>query len=282
MDLLHFFVLAFAGSVFAGALGALLGLGGGIIVVPMLTLLMGVDIHYAIGASIVSVIATSSGAAAAYIRDGLTNRRVGLLLETATTAGAVTGAFAAAIVAPQALYLLFSVIVGYSALAMFRKRRADISLGVVNHPWSERLGLAGAYPNASRGGMTPYAVAGVPLALLLMYIAGIVSGLLGIGSGVLKVPAMDLVMRLPIKVSSATSNFMIGVTAVASAGIYFARGDIVPIVAAPVAIGVLLGAAVGARALMRARSTLIRQTFVLVLVVVALQMAAKGVGWHVV
>ena len=277
MDLLQFVLVAFAGSVLAGALGSLLGLGGGIIVIPMLTLLLGVDIRYAIGASVVSVIATSSGAAAAFVRDGLTNRRVGLLLEMATTTGAVAGAFAAAFIAGQLLYVVFAVVLSYSAVAMFRRRHAEVPQGMANHPWAERLRLASTYPEA-QGRRIAYHVAGVPLALVLMFIAGIVSGLLGIGSGALKVPAMDLAMRLPIKVSSATSNFMIGVTAAASAGVYFSRGNIVPIVAAPVALGVLLGALLGARAMLRLHSSRIREVFVVVLVVVALQMAAKGLG----
>ncbi|MCL5958052.1 MAG: sulfite exporter TauE/SafE family protein [Chloroflexi bacterium] len=279
--MLTFLAITFAGSLFAGLLGSLLGLGGGIIVVPLLTLLLGVDIRYAIGASIISVIATSSGAAASYVRDGLTNRRVGLLLEVATTIGAVSGAFLATLVDGRVLYVVFAVVLGYSAVAMFRKRHSEVPVGVANHPWAERLHLAAAYPDAAQGQIVSYNVAGVPLALIMMYIAGIVSGLLGIGSGALKVPAMDLVMGLPIKVSSATSNFMIGVTAAASAGIYFSRGDIIPIIAAPVAMGVLLGAIMGARVMMRLRGSLIRQTFVLVLVLVALQMAAKGLGLHI-
>lgn len=281
MDLLQFVIIAFIGSVFAGSVGALVGLGGGIIVIPMLTLLVGIDIRYAIGASIVSVIATSSGAAAAYVRDGLTNRRVGLLLETATTTGAVTGALVASYISAAALYIIFSVVISYSAVAMFRKRNSEQTVGVVNHPWAERLQLQGAYPDATLGRTVTYNVAGVPLAMVLMYVAGTVSGLLGIGSGVLKVPAMDLVMRLPIKVSSATSNFMIGVTAAASASVYFARGDIVPIVAAPVAVGVLVGAILGARVMKRVSGKIIRQVFVLILVVVAVQMGVKGLGLHI-
>lgn len=280
LDLLVFVLVTFGGSLFAGTLGALLGLGGGIIVIPVLTLLLGIDIHYAIGASIVSVIATSSGAAAAFVRDGLTNRRLGLFLEMATTVGAVTGAFVAVYIGGQTLYVIFAVVLGYSALAMFRKRHAELPVEVADHPWSARLNLSSSYPDAVQGKVVSYNVAGVPLGLGLMYIAGVVSGLLGIGSGALKVPAMDLAMRLPIKVSSATSNFMIGVTAVASAGVYFARGDIVPLVAGPVAVGVLVGAMLGARLMVRLRSTAIRQVFVVVLVVVALQMAAKGIGLH--
>jgi uncharacterized membrane protein YfcA len=275
----EFFMVTFAGSIVAGMLGSVLGLGGGIIVIPMLTLLLGVDIRYAIGASVVSVIATSSGAAVAYVRDGITNVRIGMFLEMATTTGAVTGAFIGGLISGQILYVLFAVVLAYSALAMFRKRHQDLSARVENHPWCERLRLAGTYPEATKGGeLVAYNVAGAPLALGLMYIAGTVSGLLGIGSGSLKVPAMDLAMKLPIKVSSATSSFMIGVTAATSAGVYFARGDIVPLIVAPVAMGVLIGAMLGARLMVRMRSETIRKLFVIILAIVALQMALKGFG----
>lgn len=248
-------------------------------IIPLLTLFLGVDIRHAIGASIVSVIATSSGAASAYFRDGLTNRRVGLLLETATTTGAVTGAFVTSLVSGQVLYVIFAGVLSYSALAMFRKRHSATPTGVADHPWSSHLRLAASYHDFSLQKTIHYNVAGVPPALAAMYAAGVVSGLLGIGSGVLKVPAMDLLMRLPIKVSSATSNFMIGVTAAASAGVYFARGDIVPLVAAPVALGILVGAILGARLMQRMGSPAIRRVFVAVLIVVAIQMAAKGLSW---
>ena len=278
MDLLLFVFATFTGAVAAGTLGALLGLGGGIIVIPVLTLLLGIDIRYAIGASVVSVIATSSGAAAAFVRDGLTNRRIGLFLEMATTVGAVLGAFIATYVGAPFLYIVFAVVLSYSALVMYRKRYAEVPIETPNHPWAEHLRMASSYHDQVEGRVVRYSVSGVPLALALMAVAGIVSGLLGIGSGALKVPAMDIVMRLPIKISSATSNFMIGVTAVASAGVYFSRGVIVPIVAGPVAIGVLLGALLGARLMVRLRSRAIRQIFVIVLILVALQMAARGLG----
>jgi len=278
MDPIAFSLVTLVAAVLAGMLGSLLGLGGGIIVIPVLTLLLGIDIHYAIGASIISVIATSSAAAAAYVRNQMTNLRIGLFLVTATTLGAVTGATVGGLVGGRALYIIFAGVLGYSATMMFRRRHADLSESVPNHPWSERLRLAGEYPDASLGRRVRYNVAGVPLALGLMYVAGVVSGLLGIGSGALKVPAMDLAMRLPIKVSSATSNFMIGVTAAASAGVYLARGDIVPFIVAPVALGVLLGATLGARAMSRLHGLLIRQLFILVLLVVSLEMALKGLG----
>jgi uncharacterized membrane protein YfcA len=263
-------------SVVAGGIGALLGLGGGVIIIPALTLLLGVDIRHAIGASIVSVIATSSGAAAAYLRDRLTNLRLAMLLEIATTTGALSGAVLAGLVSSRVLYLVFGAVMVYSAWIMFRYRSEDSPQGVTEHPWSARLRLASSYPDPALGREVDYVVARLPLGLSLMYGAGVVSGLLGIGSGALKVPAMDRVMRLPMKVSSATSNFMIGVTAAASAWVYWARGDIAPLLAAPVALGVLIGSAVGTRMLMRLRGSRIRVIFIVVLSITALQMVLRG------
>lgn len=278
MDPFQFFLIVLLGSIIAGVLGALLGLGGGIIIIPMLTLALGVDIHYAIGASIVSVIATSSGAAAAYVRDRITNLRIGMLLEITTTTGAVSGAFIAGLISVKVLYIIFAVVLAYSAVSMFRKQHDERQPDVQAHPWARRLRLAGAYSDARQGRVVAYDVAGVPLALALMYVAGTVSGLLGIGGGILKVPAMDMAMKLPMKVSTATSNFMIGVTAAASAGVYFARGDIVPFVAGPVALGVLIGATLGTHLMIRLNNRSIRQVFVVVLIAVAVQMAARGLG----
>jgi hypothetical protein len=271
------FVLTVAGiSVVAGFLGSLLGLGGGLIVVPALTLLLHVDIRLAVGASIVSVIATSSGAAAAYVRDRLANMRVAMFLELGTTTGAITGAYLAGIIHPRFLFILFGLIVGYSAVAMVRGRQQtekEIEVG----PWARVLGLRSSYFDDAAGEHIEYQPIRARIGLALMYIAGTVSGLLGIGSGALKVPAMDLAMELPIKVSTATSNFMIGVTAAASAGVYFSRGQIDPFIAAPVAIGVLTGAYTGAHTLGRIGSRAVRIIFVIVLTLVAVQMLFKGV-----
>lgn len=278
MAAIVFLVETFLVAAGAGVLGSMLGLGGGVILVPVLTLVLGLDIQYAIGASIVSVIATSSGAAAAYLRDGVTNIRIGMVLETATTTGAITGAFVAAYIGGSALYLIFAVVLLYSAFVMFRRRDVELPVGVEMGRLAGMLGLGGSYYDVALSQQVRYNVRGVRYAMPLMFIAGAVSGLLGIGSGVLKVPAMDIAMKLPMKVSTATSNFMIGVTAAASAGVYFMRGYINPFVAAPVALGVLVGAAVGTRIMMRTRSTWIRRLFVLVLMVVAVQMLAKAVG----
>ena len=271
-----FLVTVFAISLGAGLLGSLLGLGGGIIVIPALTLLLHVDIRYAIGASIISVIATSSGAAATYVREHMTNLRVAMFLEVATTTGALTGAYVAGIISGRWLYVIFGVVMAYSVIAMFRKRHQILG-PVPPDRLAERLNLHGDYFDEATKEHISYRVTHTPVGFVLMYIAGLVSGLLGIGSGALKVPAMDLAMRLPIKVSTATSNFMIGVTAAASAGIYFARGDINPFIAAPVATGVLGGAAVGSHLLGRIQGSAIRVIFVLVLVWVSAEMLLKGI-----
>ncbi len=262
------------GAFGAGLLGALTGLGGGIVIVPMLTLIFGVDIRYAIGASLVSVIATSSGAAAAYVREGYTNIRIGMLLEVATTAGALAGAYVAGLISPSAIAVVFSFVLMFSAYRSLRPRHEHATDGPPDR-WATRLRLNGTYPVA--GAKQAYTVHGVPLGFGLMFVAGILSGLLGIGSGVVKVLAMDQAMRLPFKVSTTTSNFMIGVTAAASAGIYLSRGYIDPGLALPVMIGVLAGALVGARVLAGARTKVLRTIFSVIIVVLAVEMLYKGV-----
>ncbi|MGZ3673333.1 MAG: sulfite exporter TauE/SafE family protein [Ktedonobacterales bacterium] len=271
-----FFALVFAASVFAGIIGSLVGLGGGVFVVPLLTLAFGIPFPEAVGASIVSVIATSSGAAAAYVRDHITNLRIGMFLEIATTPGAISGAFLAVIAPTQVLYILFGVVLIVSAIPLVLRRKEELPQGVENDGWSRKLSLASTYPDHQLGREVAYNVTHVPAGFGLMYIAGVLSGMLGIGSGTFKVLAMDSAMRLPMKVSTTTSNFMIGVTAAASAGIYFQRGDINPIIAAPVALGVLLGATLGARVLARLSNSTIRAIFVPVIALVALEMLIRG------
>jgi uncharacterized membrane protein YfcA len=265
-------------SAAAGVLGSILGLGGGIIVTPALTLLFGIDIQYAIGASIVSVIATSSGAAIAYIKDRLTNIRIGMFLEIATTIGAITGAFLSGIIDPMFLYVIFGILLLYSAIAMLRKVRAELPGEIAAHPVAEKLKLNGSYFDKALGRKVDYNVAGVYGGFGMMYAAGTISGLLGIGSGIFKVMAMDLFMKLPLKVSSATSNFMIGVTAAASAGVYLLRGDIDPSIAAPVALGVLLGATAGTRIMQKLKSRTIRLIFIPILGYISVEMILKGFG----
>lgn len=259
----------------AGLLGSLVGLGGGIIVVPLLTLVFHVDIRIAIGASIISTIATSSGAAAAYVKGGLSNIRVALLLGIATTFGAISGAYIAGFVSARFLYALFGTILAISAIQMLKRKKERKALDKPD-ALAERLRLSKTYYDTASQETVTYHVERTRLGLLLMYIAGLVSGLLGIGSGALKVPAMDLAMRLPMKVSTATSNFMIGVTAAASAGIYFFRGDINPFVAGPTALGVVIGAVAGAKLLPKLKAEKVRGIFIVVLIGVSLQMLLKG------
>ncbi len=271
-------LLIFVGSVIAGLVGSLVGLGGGVLIVPMLTVLFGFPISFAIGASIISVIATSSGAAAAYVRDHLTNMRVGMFLELGTTLGAISGAFIAGLLAPQVLSAIFGIILLVSAAPLVFKIGEELPQGVKNDRWAEKLALASSYPDHKMGRDVPYQVTRTPAGLAMMYVAGLISGLLGIGSGTFKVVAMDTLMRLPLKVSSSTSNLMIGVTAAASAGIYFSRGDIPPLVAAPVALGILIGALVGARLLVYLSNKALRLIFVPVIVVAALEMILRSLG----
>ena len=271
-----FFLVVFIASLAAGLVGSLVGLGGGVFVVPLLTLLFHLPIQEAIGASIVSVIATSSGAAAAYVRDRMTNLRVGMLLEIATTIGAISGAFLAVIAPISALFLIFGVVLLVSAVSLVVKIGEELPQGVRDDRWSRLLSLASSYPDEYLGRAVAYEVTHVPQGFSLMYIAGLISGLLGIGSGTFKVLAMDTAMRLPLKVSTTTSNFMIGVTAAASAGIYFARGDIDPLVAAPVALGVLVGAVVGAMVLPHLSNATIRKIFVPLVVIIAAEMLIRG------
>lgn len=268
-------------SLGAGMFGGILGMAGGIFVVPALTLLFGIDIHYAIGASLVSVIACSSGSAANFLENRLTNVRLAVLLEIGTTLGALTGVFLSGVFPAKVLYFLFALILLVSAYAMFHQGSIISSANPVAtppDPWALKLGLNSSYPGPAGKPDIPYNVGRVGLGMTLMYGAGAVSALLGIGSGVLKVPAMDSALRLPIKVSSATSNFMIGVTAAASAGIYYVRGDIVPMVAAPVAIGSMCGAFLGSKLMLRMSGRWIRYLFIGVLLALAAEMLLTALG----
>ena len=251
-DVTEYLLFIFLGSIIAGVLGAIAGLGGGVLVVPMLTIGFGVDIHYAVGASIVSVIATSSGA--------------------------IVGAVVAGIVHAQILFIIFGVVLASSVLPIVVRLGEELPHGVRPDAWSTRLRLGASYYDAVLKRVVSYQATRVPLGLAMMWLAGAFSGLLGIGSGAFKVLAMDTAMRLPMKVSTTTSNFMIGVTAAASAGIYFGRGDINPLLAAPVALGVLLGAGLGTRLLVRLHSATLRKVFVPLVLVIALEMILRGVG----
>lgn len=274
MNTLEFTAVVWVGSLLAGFLGALTGLGGGVVIVPLLTLVFHVDLKYAIGAALVSVIATSSGAAAAYVKEGYSNVRVGMFLEIATTIGAISGAGLALYLKANVIAIIFGIVLIYSAYTSIRPQPHD---SVKQQPdrLATWLQMDSTYPTAN--GLESYHVSGIPLGFLLMFVAGVLSGLLGIGSGAVKVLAMDKAMKLPFKVSTTTSNFMIGVTAAASAGIYLSRGYIDPGLAMPVMIGVLMGSLTGARVLANANVRILRIVFSTVIGALALEMIYSGI-----
>ena len=278
MNILELSGAVWAGSVFAGLLGSLTGLGGGVVLVPFLTLLFGVDIRYAIGASLVSVIATSSGAATAYVREGYSNIRVGMFLEIATTIGATLGAYLVTQVSTSAISIIFGLALLASVYSTISAHTDSIKDDQAD-PLAARLRLDGTEPAAD--GPKPYHVHSIPIGFLLMGVAGTLSGLLGIGSGAMKVLAMDRAMRLPFKVSAATSNFMIGVTAAAGAGIYLGKGYIDPGLAMPVMLGVLPGSIIGARILTGARVKSLRILFGLVILGLGIEMIISGLGGRI-
>ena len=277
VEILQFMLIA----VFAGFLGSLVGLGGGIIITPALTILFGFDIKYAIGASIVAVIATSSGSAIAFVKDHVSNMRVGMLLEVFTTAGGVVGALMAGVFSSKLLYIFFSLILLNSFYGMLKKTGLITKVkkeeeNVENDKYADKYKLNSTYYDKATGETVKYNVTNVPQGSLVMFGAGFASGLLGIGSGAFKVVALDTYMKLPIKVSTATSNFMMGVTATASALIYFFNGTINPVVAAPIAIGTLIGSRTGAKVMQRLDAKYIRYIFLPILLFTIINMFLKG------
>jgi len=273
MPILEFTLIILVGSCFAGLLGSLTGLGGGFIIIPLLTVFLHVDIHYAIGASLVSIIATSSGSAAAYVKEGITNMRLGMFLEVATTLGAVTGAMVAVYFPTNLLAILLGVILITSALLTLRKKAVQVVHQ--KNILAEKLKFNGSYPGEN--GTVEYSVSRIGGGFVMMLFAGLLSGLLGIGSGALKVLAMDNIMRIPFKVSTTTSNFMIGVTGAASAVVYLQRGYIEPSISMPVVIGVLTGALVGSKILVKTKSSgWLRWVFVVVVIGLASQLIYNG------
>lgn len=274
MTILVLTLIVFAGALLAGFLGSLTGLGGGIVIIPMLTLVFGIDIRYAIGTSIIAVIATSSGSAAAYVREGITNIRLGMFLEIATTIGAAAGAFLAVYAPTDLIAVIFGVVLIFSALISLQKKMQRATNAPA--PLARRLKLNSSYPN-NAGKIVDYTVQNVGGGFALMIAAGILSGLLGIGSGALKVLAMDNIMRIPFKVSTTTSNFMIGVTAATSAVVYFQRGYIDPGLCLPVTVGVLAGATFGSRILTKAETKWLRVTFAIVITILAIEMIYNGI-----
>jgi uncharacterized protein len=275
LNVLEFTFLVWTGSLIAGFLGALTGLGGGVILVPLLTIFFHVDLHYAIGASLVSVIATSSGSAAAYVKEGFSNIRIGMFLEIATTLGALLGAYLTAHVPASAIAVIFGFMLMYSAYVSRRTRpRTDVEQPP--DPLATKLKMNGSFPDTS--GVRQYNVYRVPAGFGVMYGAGALSGLLGIGSGALKVVGMDQAMKIPFKVSTTTSNFMIGVTAAASAGVYLSRGYIDPALSMPVMLGVLIGSLLGTRVLVKTQTKQLRLVFSLVVVLLGIEMLSKGLA----
>jgi uncharacterized membrane protein YfcA len=274
MTILIFTILLLAGAFVAGLLGSLTGLGGGVVLIPLLTLVFKVDIHYAIGTSLISVIATSSGAAAAYVKEGITNMRLGMFLELATTIGAIAGAFLATYISTSVIAIIFGAVLIFSAITTLMKKEDPIE---INHKsmLAKGLRLNSSFP--TQHGEQFYTVKNVGGGFFMMNIAGIISGLLGIGSGALKVIAMDNILRIPFKVSTTTSNFMIGVTAAASAGIYLKRGYIDPGLSMPVVLGVLIGAFFGSKILSVVKSSALRILFAIVIFALAIEMIYNGI-----
>jgi uncharacterized membrane protein YfcA len=267
----------------AGVLGAILGIGGGMIITPVLTIMMGLDIKYAIGASIISVIATSSGSTIAYLKDDMLNLRVAMFLEIATTVGAIMGALLVGVFSSSFLYVLFGFFLLYSTYNMIRKlfdkKGEQIFTG--HDPIVDKFKLASTYYDKSEQKQVDYSMKNVPGGFIMMWAAGLASGLLGIGSGAFKVIAMDTIMKMPLKPSSATSNLMMGVTAAASATVYFFNGSIRPDIAAPLAIGVLAGATIGARLMQVLKPRVIRMIFIPIILYMGVQMALKGFGVNI-
>lgn len=274
VTILLFSIILFCCSTAAGLVGSLTGLGGGVVLIPLLTLVFKVDIHYAIGTSLVSVIATSSGAAAAYVKEGFTNIRLGMFLEVATTIGAIAGAFLATWVPTAWIAILFGIILIFSAITSFTKQYEQID-AAPSGKYAAVLKLNNSFP--SENGVQPYTVRNVAGGFFMMNMAGVISGLLGIGSGALKVIAMDRIMKIPFKVSTTTSNFMIGVTAAASAGIYLKRGYIDPGLSMPVVLGVLLGAFAGSKLLVKAKTRWLKVFFAIVVFFLAMEMIYNGI-----
>ena len=273
MTILAFTLILLLGAYCAGLLGSLTGLGGGVVVIPLLTLVLGVDFHYAVGAALVASIATSSASGRDYVKEGITNIRLGMFLEIATAIGAVCGAAVAIYLNNNFIAILFGCVLVLTAV-MQQRRKSDHD-GVVGSEAARRLRLYGTWPQKD-GSLKAYELRHVGGGFGVMYIAGVLSGILGIGSGVLKVIAMDGIMKVPFKVSTTTSNFMMGVTACASAVVYVQRGQIEPGIACPVMIGVLCGALTGARLLKTLDVRLLRRIFCVAILLVALNMIWQG------
>ncbi|WP_378104976.1 sulfite exporter TauE/SafE family protein [Chryseobacterium sp. sg2396] len=267
-------IILFLGAISAGLLGSLTGLGGGVIIIPLLTLGFGVPMHYAIGASLISVIGTSSGAAVAFVKEGFTNMRIGMFLEIATTAGAIVGALVSGMLNPNTIGIIFASIL-LLTVVLNLKGKPDHQEPVIKGSLEDKLKLHGTFPD--KGVLKSYSARNTVPGFFMMMFAGAMSGLLGIGSGALKVLAMDNMMRLPFKVSTTTSNFMIGVTAVASSLIYFQRGEIIPVIVAPVLVGVVVGSFIGSKTLMVSKTKKLKTFFAIVITILSVYMMYNGI-----
>ena len=267
-------IILFLGAISAGLLGSLTGLGGGVIIIPLLTLGFGVPMHYAIGASLISVIGTSSGAAVAFVKEGFTNMRIGMFLEIATTAGAIVGALVSGMLNPNTIGIIFASILLLTVILNL-KGKPDHQESLIKGSLEDKLKLYGTFPD--KGVLKSYAARNTVPGFFMMMFAGAMSGLLGIGSGALKVLAMDNMMRLPFKVSTTTSNFMIGVTAVASSLIYFQRGEIIPVIVAPVLVGVVVGSFIGSKTLMVSKTKKLKAFFAIVITILSIYMMYNGI-----
>ena len=278
--MLHTALLMLGVGIFAGIMGSILGIGGGMIVTPIVTLAMGLDIKYAIGASIIAVIATSSGSTIAFLKDDVLNLRVAMFLEIATTIGAIIGALLTGAFDPMILYILFGSLLVFSSWNMYRKMRSgqEVLQHVTADKWAEKFNLNSSYYDKNTKQQIDYQVENVPGGFLIMLGAGLASGMLGIGSGAFKVMAMDGAMKMPLKPSSATSNLMMGVTAAASATVYFFNGSIRTYLAVPLALGILGGSTIGTRIMQVLPSKIIRLIFIPILLYLGLQMILKGFG----
>ncbi|KQT33113.1 permease [Chryseobacterium sp. Leaf405] len=267
-------IILFLGAISAGLLGSLTGLGGGVIIIPLLTLGFGVPMHYAIGASLISVIGTSSGAAVAFVKEGFTNMRIGMFLEIATTSGAIVGALVSGALNPNTIGIIFASILLLTVILNL-KGKPDHQESIIKGSLEDKLKLHGTFPD--KGVVKSYSARNTVPGFFMMMFAGAMSGLLGIGSGALKVLAMDNMMRLPFKVSTTTSNFMIGVTAVASSLIYFQRGEIIPVIVAPVLVGVVVGSFIGSKTLMVSKTKKLKTFFAIVITILSIYMMYNGI-----
>ncbi|KZE78292.1 permease [Myroides marinus] len=275
MTLLTFTLIMFLGAFTAGFVGSLSGLGGGIIIIPLLSVFLGVDMHYAIGTALVAVIATSSGSASAYVKEGITNMRLGMFLEIATTAGAVIGAIISTNANTSVLAIIFGLTLTFSSINSLRKKEDHLVTPEESSKLAHNLKLVSTYPTP-QGTTVKYGMKNIIGGFSMMGLAGMMSGLLGIGSGAFKVIAMDSIMKIPFKVSTTTSNFMMGVTAIASSVIYIQKGYIEPSICMPVIIGVLVGAMVGAKVLLKANPKKLKVFFAFLILALAINMIYNG------